>query len=178
MDATTWILAIYVLGLAAMVVELFVPGAIVGITGFCMVVGSIIYAASTGHQTLAVVLLASTLVFLPFFFILWKNVLGRLFSVSETLKDFRSSARSYEELLGKDGHALSSLRPSGSAEVDGNRYAVVTRGEMLDKGSRVKVIDVSGTRLIVKRAGGGSEVEGTQRENETESDGSGVMASG
>ncbi len=148
----TWILAIYVLGLAAMVLELFIPGAVIGLTGFAMVIGSIIYAASTGRSLLAGGLIAATLVFLPFFFLLWKNVLGRVFSLPETLKDYRSSAREYDGLMGKEGVAQSALRPSGSAFVEGERYAVVTRGEMIDKGVRVKVIDVSGSRLVVKRA--------------------------
>ncbi len=153
MDATAWILIIYALGLASMVVEIFIPGAVVGTAGFCMVVGSIIYAAYSGHSILATVLIATTLIFLPFFFLLWKNVIGRVLSVPETLKDFRSSAGGYEQLLQKEGVAQSSLRPSGTATIDGKRYYVVTRGEMLDKGTKIKVIEVSGTRLTVKRAG-------------------------
>ncbi len=136
-----------------MVVELFIPGAVIGITGFCMVAGSLIYAFYAGHNLLAAVLIGLLLLFLPFFFLLWKNVIGRVLSVPETLKDFHSSGQHYEQLLGKEGVALSLLRPSGSARVEGNRYAVVTRGEMIDKDVRVKVIDVSGTRLVVRRAG-------------------------
>ncbi len=151
MEEITWILVIYLLGLTAMIVELFIPGAIIGISGFCAVVGTMIYAAATGQTVLALALLAATVVFLPFFFMLWKNVLGRVFAVPETLVDFRSSAGDYESLLGKDGVAESSLRPSGSAIVDGKRYTVMTRGEMLDKGAKIEVIDVAGSKLIVRR---------------------------
>ncbi len=153
MANTSWIVIVYTLGLAAMILELFIPGAVIGISGFCMVVGAIIYAASTGQTILATVLMALILIFLPFFFLLWKNVLGRMFSVSETLRDFRSSQEQYEELLGEKGSAMSSLRPSGSALIQGKRYNVVTRGEMIDKDTRIEIIDVKGSRLVVKRAG-------------------------
>ena len=39
----------------------------------------------------------------------------------------------------------------GIAHLNDKRYDVVTRGEMLGKGSRVKVIEVSGNRVVVKK---------------------------
>jgi membrane-bound serine protease (ClpP class) len=53
--------------------------------------------------------------------------------------------------VGAEGEAVSPLRPSGIAHLNGKRYDVVTQGEMIDRGSRVKVIEVSGNRIVVKR---------------------------
>jgi membrane-bound serine protease (ClpP class) len=152
MDPTTiWIIIIFALGLLAMVIELFIPGAVIGISGFIAVIGSIVYSFYTGQSLLGSILLGLMLLFVPFFFLLWKNVIGRLLALDENEQDYRSSLGNYEELMGKTGKATSSLRPSGTAEIEGRRYAVLTRGEMLDKGTPVKVIDVAGSRLTVTK---------------------------
>jgi membrane-bound serine protease (ClpP class) len=151
MDPTlVWIIVIYAAGLLAMIVELFIPGAIIGISGFLAVVGSIAYAYYSGHPVLASLLILGMILYIPLFFILWKNVIGRVLALDEDEKDYRSSLGNYEDLLGKTGHATSALRPSGTAVIDGTRYAVITRGEMLDKGRPVEVIKVAGSRLTVK----------------------------
>lgn len=53
-------------------------------------------------------------------------------------------------LLGKTGEATSPLRPSGSALIEGRVVAVVADGSMVAAGSRVKVVDVSGNRVVVR----------------------------
>jgi membrane-bound ClpP family serine protease len=55
------------------------------------------------------------------------------------------------ELAGAEGEALSPLGPPGIAMLKGKQYDVVTRGEMLEKGTRIKVIEVSGNRIVVKK---------------------------
>jgi membrane-bound ClpP family serine protease len=53
-------------------------------------------------------------------------------------------------LLHKTGVALSPLRPAGFARIDGHRVDVVTRGELLEQGCRVQVVEVVGNRVVVK----------------------------
>ncbi|MFW6456782.1 MAG: NfeD family protein [Planctomycetota bacterium] len=148
-ETTFWITAVFSTGLVAMIIELFIPGAVVGISGFLMSVGSIAYAYYTGHIILACILMAGLILFVPIFFIFWKNVVGNVLSLEESEKDYRSSLDDYESLRGATGQATISLRPSGTATINDRRYAVVTRGEMIDKGRTVKVIDVTGSRLTV-----------------------------
>ena len=52
--------------------------------------------------------------------------------------------------VGARGVALSVLRPSGTALVNGKRLSVVTRGEFIDRGSMVEVIEVEGNRIVVR----------------------------
>lgn len=52
-------------------------------------------------------------------------------------------------LLDQQGVTVSPLRPAGYARVDGRRVDVITRGEMLDEGVAVKVIQVQGNRVVV-----------------------------
>lgn len=156
-DATIWIIVIFAAGLMAMFVELFIPGAVIGISGFLAAVGCIVYAYYAGQPLLGSILLALMLLYIPVFFLIWKNVIGRMLALEDTERDYRSSLGNYEDLLGRTGTATSSLRPSGTAEIQGKRYAVVTRGQMLDKGTPVKVIDVAGSRLTVTRLQPGEE---------------------
>ena len=51
---------------------------------------------------------------------------------------------------GKAGVALSVLRPSGIARIEGHRLDVVTRGEMIDAGEDVRVVEVLGNRIVVR----------------------------
>jgi membrane-bound serine protease (ClpP class) len=48
------------------------------------------------------------------------------------------------------GTALTNLRPSGTALIDGKRVDVVTNGSMIERGAEVKVIAVEGARVVVR----------------------------
>lgn len=152
MDEMTIIIAAFVFGLAAMFVELFLPGAIIGTIGFLSVAGSIVYAFLTGHGTAGAILIGTTIAFVPIFFAVWKSVLGKYFAIHGDERDFRASSTvNKEELLGKQGIALTPLHPTGIARLNDRRHDVVTRGEMLEKGTRVEVVEVAGNRIVVKR---------------------------
>lgn len=54
-----------------------------------------------------------------------------------------------ERFLGKEGTALSVLRPSGVANFDGIKLDVVSQGDFILKGTKVKIIKVEGRRIVV-----------------------------
>ncbi len=54
------------------------------------------------------------------------------------------------DLAGKDGVAVTNLRPSGSVELEGERYDVVTEGEFIGPGTPVRVTKVEGFRVLVE----------------------------
>lgn len=53
--------------------------------------------------------------------------------------------------LGKSGTAISPLRPSGIADLGGERIDVVSDGEYIESGARVVVTRVDGNRIVVRR---------------------------
>ena len=55
-------------------------------------------------------------------------------------------------LVGKTGTAITPLRPAGTAEVDGERIDVVAEGDFVERGEKVQVVEVDGTRTVVKKA--------------------------
>ena len=57
---------------------------------------------------------------------------------------------SLQHYLGKQGVAVTDLRPSGIAEIAEERLDVVTEGHYLAKDSSLIVISVTGNQIIVK----------------------------
>jgi membrane-bound serine protease (ClpP class) len=53
--------------------------------------------------------------------------------------------------VGMEGVAVSDLRPSGTALIDGKRLDVVSRGEYLEKSTKIVVTAVTGNQIIVKQ---------------------------
>jgi membrane-bound serine protease (ClpP class) len=113
-------------------------------------VGCIVYAFMTGHPVAGFILSGVAILWLPVFIILLKNVAARFFALKGDQAGFMPSRTVTDDLLGLEGVALTPLHPSGIARLNKKRQDVVTRGEMLDKGTPIKVIEVSGNRVVVK----------------------------
>jgi membrane-bound ClpP family serine protease len=60
-----------------------------------------------------------------------------------------SQAADLEGYLGKEGVAVTNLRPSGIALIDGRRLDVVSRGEYIEKNAPIIVSAVTGNQIIV-----------------------------
>jgi membrane-bound serine protease (ClpP class) len=60
------------------------------------------------------------------------------------------SNKSRIDLLGIEGEALTTLRPSGTAVIAEERVDVVTEGSYINQGKRVKVVKVEGSRIVVR----------------------------
>ena len=54
------------------------------------------------------------------------------------------------ELLHGTGTAVTQLRPSGVATINGQRVDVVTEGGLIERGTPVKVVAVEGSRIVVR----------------------------
>jgi membrane-bound serine protease (ClpP class) len=54
------------------------------------------------------------------------------------------------ELLNGIGTAVTQLRPSGVATINGQRVDVVTEGGLIERGTPVKVVAVEGSRIVVR----------------------------
>lgn len=56
-----------------------------------------------------------------------------------------------EELMGQEGVAVGDLRPSGVARFGDARIDVVTEGDYVVRDSRVRVIEIKGNRVVVRK---------------------------
>jgi membrane-bound ClpP family serine protease len=64
---------------------------------------------------------------------------------------YSSMNEEYRELEGKEGIAVTDMRPSGTVEIGGKRYSAISNGTWVEAGSSVYVISVNGTRMMVEK---------------------------
>jgi len=69
-----------------------------------------------------------------------------------TLEDAHADSKEAQGVqVGDNGVALSFLRPSGKAEINGARSDVVSEAEFIEKGTPIIVSEIDGNRIIVSR---------------------------
>ena len=142
-------------GLVLMGVEIFVPGGILGGLAGLALVGAIVtgfVAFPSAGPIIAVGIVVLTGVAVAAWIRIFPRTrFGRKMTVSMDLSGSKAPATDLQGLAGKQGEALSDLRPAGFARVDGRRVDVVTQGELIARGERVKVLRVEGARVVVGR---------------------------
>jgi membrane-bound serine protease (ClpP class) len=145
------VVGLIVAGLGLLAIEILViPGfGLIGVLGGVAIVSSgwVAYAEiSAGYSLLAVLggFAASGLMF----WLLPKTHLGKSM-VLETAHRGIAANPSLQLLLGREGVALTKLRPSGTVEIDDHPVDVVTDGEFVELGTRVRVQRVEGARVVV-----------------------------
>ncbi len=156
-----WIpcLILGILGIALLITEMFLPGfGVSGICGvLCLIAVSVIQFLTNKPlpATLVTVVLGVILIVMVVLFMRsMKN--GLLFRSPIVLKDkieadaVKITTESYDDLIGKPGTALTPLRPSGIALIDGKRYSVETQATFVDKDSAITVLSVDGTKITVQ----------------------------
>jgi membrane-bound serine protease (ClpP class) len=55
--------------------------------------------------------------------------------------------------VGDEGEALKPLRPSGKAKIGAVSVDVISDGEFIESGTRIRVIEISGNRIVVEKSG-------------------------
>ena len=169
-----WIL-LFILGLAAVVVELFfLPGTLVlGLAGAAMMIVSIVMALVDAYPRpdgLFPVLPEKEALLRPLNTLLlaFLGTAGAVFALARYLPQTalygaagsrtasgqeteRQLSQRREGLLGREGVTLSVLRPGGKAQFGAEICDVLSRGEMIGKGERVRVIGFSGMEALVER---------------------------
>lgn len=62
-----------------------------------------------------------------------------------------SNSAKYSQFLGQEGVARTMLRPAGTAEFGSERLDVVSTGDLVPQGTRIRVVRVEGGRIVVER---------------------------
>ncbi len=147
---------LFVSGLILLAAEVFVPGGILGAMGALALVGAIVTAFLAFGPTSGIWIGLGIIVFAGVVLVLWvkyfpRSRIGKSLTLSEDGSDFKAQEDDLEVLLGKVGESLSDLRPAGFVRLEGRRIDVVTRGNMIEKGEQVMVVDIEGNRVVVKK---------------------------
>ncbi|MEK5232584.1 nodulation protein NfeD [Lysinibacillus sp. FSL K6-0232] len=149
-------LLLFIIGLALIIAEFFVPGGIVGILGGVLILLSLILAGANMMQMVIAILIALVIamigmVILMKFFGKKLHVLNKLVLMdATTTEEGYVSNVNRTELLGKVGKTLTPLRPAGTMVFGSERIDVVSEGGYIDANKHVEVIKVEGSRIVVR----------------------------
>ena len=153
------ILICFLIGIGLMVLEAFMPG--FGLPGISGIILEVVAVTLTWMNHGPMAALGMTLIVLSILAIAISMSLrsaanGKLSRSKLVLNDTESNEagyRSTEDLdvfLGKEGVTTTVLRPTGMAEFDGVRLNVVSEGEFIQSGTRVQIVRVEGSRILVR----------------------------
>ena len=134
--------------------EIYVPGGVLGAIGGVALFSAVIagYAAFGpvgGSYALAGIVVATIIMVIIWMRFFPGSRIGKKIIVAQDLSTSKSS-QDLTFLIGKEGETASELRPAGFATIIGKRIDVVTQGEMISKGEKIKVVKVEGSRVIVQ----------------------------
>ena len=141
-----------IVGVVLLLLETVLPGMIAGFIGFCCLVAGVFLAyANFGPYTGNLVLFGVVAV-LVVLAVLWMRFfpdsrVGQMFVTRRVSGDLGVEQPA---LLNQTGTALTNLRPSGMALINGKRVDVVTEGAMIESGTTVRVLAVEGLRVVVR----------------------------
>lgn len=165
--AQVWEIVLFIVGVILLVIEIFaIPGfGIFGILGITAMVSSLFLGLIGDFDTLnpdilstAIIQLAAAIIItiasmiITFRYLPSTPMFARLI-LNEGLSGtsgYTTSAPDFEHLLGKNGISYTVLRPSGTVIIDDKRYDAVTAGEYLDREIKIKVVQVSGSKVVVQ----------------------------
>lgn len=148
----TLIIILLVVGAVLMFIETVLPGLVSGILGLLCWVAAVTlsytqFGFHTGNLVLSGVLVglvAGVFCWLKFFPV---SRIAGLFISRSAVGDLSVEK---PQLVNRTGVAITQLRPSGTAFINGTRVDVVTEGGLIEQGASIRVVSVEGLRVVVR----------------------------
>lgn len=153
--------ALLALGLVFITLEVFFPSlGMLGTLAAISVIGGGVVAYTQGPTSLFMIYLMVSFIMVPGMLLLAlkifpKTPIGKHFTIDGPTfdrKEGQATEKGIETLVGREGFTVTPLHPAGIALIDDRRVDVVSRGEMIEKETKVKVIKVEGNRIVVERS--------------------------
>lgn len=158
--AVDWLFIIaiilFIAGFVLIGIEMIAPGiSAPGIAGMaCLIVGIFLAADSIeeGVSITIIILVLLGIMLAIILGVLSKSKLKLPFVLKEELNKEKGyiSSSDLNYLLGKQGIASSDLRPTGTGSFDGIELDVISEGKYIQKGTKLVIYKVQGSKLIVK----------------------------
>jgi membrane-bound ClpP family serine protease len=155
-DSLLLLIILQLVGVVVIIAEIILPsGGILSIVALSVFGYSLYIAFSEISKTVGFAFVAADLALIPVLVIVGLKLLARSpVTLRKTLSrenGVSSQSSELESYVGKQGNAVTDLRPAGIAIIYGNRVDVVTRGEYLEKNSAIIVTAVTGNQIIVRK---------------------------
>jgi membrane-bound ClpP family serine protease len=147
------ILSLLFIGLALVIIEVvFVPGTtVVGIIGVIFIgTGIIISYRHFGSETGLYILLGMGVITGVALFFSFRSDAWSRFANKSAMNSKVNEGSADALKVGDEGIALSVLRPMGKVNFQAGQFEVKTLGDYVDVGTRVKIVHLSASEIIVK----------------------------
>lgn len=143
---------------ALIVAEVFVPsGGLISILALVCLIGGVViffrHSATAGWVGVVIALIMIPTVLVIAYKIFPETRFGKSVTLTPPKReqgDAVPDTAELKELLGAVGVVLTPLRPVGICDFSGQRVECVAESGYVDKGNKVKVIDVESTQLTVR----------------------------
>jgi len=150
----TLLLTLLIAGVALLLAEVFLPGMIAGVLGVvCLLgaagVGFAEYGPKVGSLILMAELFAGTVLTILWMRYFPKTPLGKKYILEPSTATHAPTESG--KWMDREGVALTDLRPAGSARFEGEKIDVITNGEHVEAGTRVRVVRIDGPSIFVRR---------------------------
>lgn len=155
-DVSAITLLMIIVGVILVIIELFVVGAVLGIIGMGLIIFSLITIGDNLSMMLLNVFVALILSIIEW--VILVNIFKKTISLFENvvLKDSTNKESGYtshndrSHLVGEIATTLTDLRPSGIILLNNERIDAVSEGPFILKDSQVDIVEVEGTRVVVR----------------------------
>ena len=162
MNSLLWVALLLLVGLAVMVLEVFVPsGGVLGFISVVAIVAAVVTAFVEQGPAVGLAALALTSVAVPAVLAaafrwfpdtpLGRRVLPPPPSADDVVPGAERRTR-LRRLVGRTGRAMTEMLPWGGVEVDGLACEALAEGGPIAPGTSVQVVGVQGAALVVRVA--------------------------
>ena len=149
-----------IVGFVLVVVEMYIPGfGAPGILGSLLLILGVVFTAETITEGVILALIIIVLLCICLTICLHSASKGRFAKSKLVLNEVSAPQDGQTEnelsyFVGKCGVTRTVLRPTGMAEFDGVKLNVVSDGEFIAGGKKVRVERVDGNRILVREVSG------------------------
>jgi membrane-bound serine protease (ClpP class) len=163
--ASIFEILIFIVGVILLLLEIFViPGfGIFGILGISFIIGGLFLGMLSDFEMIdwtmisaAIIQLAATLTFTFIVILILLKFLPKSTMLNKLILQDKVEAKSgyadkemFPDIIGVVGIALTDLRPSGAAMINGKRIDVVSEGDYINHGSEIIVKLAEGSKIVV-----------------------------
>lgn len=157
LDPVAMALLLALVAALLLVAEVFFPsGGVLGLLSGSAFIASVYYAfqqSSTVGLTFATIeVIALPILVMAAMKIFPKTSMGKAFLGEAPRAEQVAPDDHRHALVGRVGIARSKMLPAGSIEIDGQMIDAISQGQAIDPGQYIKVVEVRGNRVMVRRA--------------------------
>jgi len=146
---------LFIIGISLIILEMFTTfgfSGFLGVLGIITLIVNIFITANTireGIMLTAIFFVIVVILLAVFMTLMSSGRLPQRLVLHSTEAGF-SGTEDMQYLLGKTGTVVNICRPVGNVDFDGVKLDVTTRGDFIEKGTTVEVIEVEGNRIVVR----------------------------